>query len=94
MAQGGPFRLPETEVMLSYLQEVLLYWDPEDANCRVAREFLAQHGIAAIERDVRQDPALQTDLHDMGSHALPTIVVNGVALSGYDPKLLAEVLGL
>ena len=79
---------------MSYLQEVVLYLDPQDADCRAAREFLARHGVAAIELDVRKDPALLQELEAMGSHALPTIIVNGVAVAGYDPGLLREVMGL
>ncbi len=79
---------------MPYLQEVQLYLDPEDADCRAARAFLAAHGVVALEFDVRKDPALLRDLAAMGSRVLPTIVVNGVAVAGYDPKLLGEVLGL
>ncbi len=79
---------------MPYLQEVILYLDPDDPDCRAARAFLLQHGVVARERDVRQDPALRAELADMGSEALPTIVVNGVAVIGFDPGLLAEVLGL
>ncbi len=79
---------------MSYLQQVQLYLDPEDADCRAARAFLAEHGVVAMEFDVRRDPALLDELAAMGSAALPTIVVNGVAIPGYDPQLLAEVLGL
>ncbi len=79
---------------MPYLQDVILYLDPEDPACLAAQAFLRRHGIAASERDVRRDPALLADLAEMGSDALPTIVVNGVALPGFDPELLAEVLGL
>ena len=79
---------------MSYLQQVQLYLDPEDADCRAARAFLAEHGVVAMELDVRRDPALLDELAAMGSRVLPTIVVNGVAVAGYDPKLLGEVLGL
>ena len=77
-----------------YLQEVVLYLDPEDGASRAARAFLARHGVAAVERDVRKDPALRREIEAMGSTRLPTIVVNGVALAGFDPEILREVLGI
>ncbi len=77
-----------------YLQEVLLYLDPDDGSSQAARAFLAGHGVAVVERDVRKDPALWDELAAMGSTRLPTIVVNGVAVAGFDPQLLREVLGL
>ena len=79
---------------MPYLQEVLLYLDPEDAASRAARAFLARHKVACVERDVRRDPSLRQDLAAMGCDRLPTVVVNGVAVCGYDPGVLRDVLGL
>ena len=78
---------------MPYLQEVVLYLDPMDSDCRAAREFLREHGVGVVERDVRRDPSVLQELAATGSRILPTIVVNGVALAGYDPDLLREVLG-
>ncbi len=82
------------EFALEYLQEVVIYLDPDDAASRSALEFLRAHGVGCTVRDVRADPDLWRDLRFMGAQEVPTVVVNGIAVEGFRPETLREVLGL
>lgn len=79
---------------LEYLQEVVIYLDPEDPSCRAALAFLREHGVGCTVRDVRADPDLRSHLDWMGAKTLPTIVVNGIAVDGFRAQTLREVLGI
>ena len=79
---------------LQYLQEVVLYHDPENQDSRAALQFLREHGVGVRVRDVRADPDLLRDLAFMGAGGAPTVIVNGVAVEGFSPDTLREVLGL
>jgi glutaredoxin len=76
------------------MQEVVLYFDPQDADSRALQAFLREHGVGVVELDVRRDPALLEELAQTGSRLVPTVVVNGVAVAGFRPAVLREVLGL
>lgn len=57
-------------------------------------EFLSQHGIDFVEKDVRADPAAVQELIRLGSRSTPTIVVDGKVLIGFEPdKLLKAIRG-
>ena len=79
---------------MAYLQEVLLYMDHREPASRAALDYLAAHGVATSVVDLSLDPARRAEVEAMGSRRLPTVVVNGVAIEGFDPGRLAEVLGL
>lgn len=76
------------------MQEVLVYLDPEDENCRRAVRFLSDHAIGFTIRDTAADPEALRELRHMGAERLPTIIVNGVAVEGFEEGTLREVLGL
>ncbi|MDA8346261.1 MAG: hypothetical protein M0Z66_12365 [Thermaerobacter sp.] len=76
------------------MQEVVIYLDPEDPACRQVLLFLQSNGVGCSVRDVRADPDLWRDLRFMGAQTVPTVVVNGIAVEGYRPETLREVLGL
>lgn len=79
---------------LQYMQEVLVYLDPDDESCRAAVRFLQAHAIGFTIRDTAADPEALRELRYMGAERLPTIIVNGVAVEGFDEETLREVLGL
>ncbi len=72
----------------------MIYLDPEDAASRDALAFLEGHGVGCRVRDVREDPDLLRDLAFIGAREVPTIIVNGIAVEGFRPETLREVLGL
>ena len=54
--------------------------------CRMARKYMDGHDIAYQERDV-EDPAVRAELARVGgSGGVPTFVVDGEVLSGFDPR--------
>lgn len=92
--QNGTVQSRKGDTQLHYLQEVLVYLDPADGDCQNAIDFLQQHGIAFKTRDTAADPEARRELRWIGAERVPTIVVNGVAVEGFDHRTLCDVLGI
>jgi len=58
------------------------------------KEFLSHHGIDYELRHVVQDADARTAFLALGLPLPPVTVVDGVAVAGYQPSRLAELLGL
>jgi glutaredoxin-like protein NrdH len=58
------------------------------------KEFLSQHEIAYELRDVVRDAAARDEFLAMGLLLPPVTVVDGVAVTGYQPERLLELLRL
>jgi arsenate reductase-like glutaredoxin family protein len=56
-------------------------------------EFLSQHQIPYVEKNIRTDRRALQELIDLGSQGTPTIVVDGEVLIGFDPERLLRLLG-
>jgi len=73
--------------------EIVLYSQPGCSSCFVAKEFLASHGIAFPEKDVRSDPEFLRELvEDLKSRTTPTLVVGEQVLIGFDPDKFQAAL--
>lgn len=70
-------------------------WCPD---CRRAKRFLAEHGVAFEEINIEQTPgaAELVASRNQGKHKVPTLELDGrfFACSPYDPALLRRELGL
>ncbi|HLY22173.1 MAG TPA: glutaredoxin family protein [bacterium] len=62
--------------------------------CRRVEEFLTQHGVPYLARDVAEDPAAMAELERLGLATTPVTVVDGEVVVGFDRKRLAALLGL
>lgn len=55
-------------------------------DCRMARRFLDDHGIAYTVIDVDADPkAAEEVIHRVGKRAVPQLVIDGVWFQPYKP---------
>jgi glutaredoxin len=55
-------------------------------DCRAAKQFLDEHGIAYTEIDVDRDPAASAEvLRHVGKRAVPQLVIDGVWFQPYKP---------
>ena len=53
------------------------------------REFLSEHSIPFVERNIRQDPQAKEDLQRLtGKLVVPAFEVDGEWSFGYDPERL------
>jgi len=62
--------------------------------CRKVEEFLATHGISFQGRNVAEDAAAMEDLMRLGVATTPVTVIDGDMVIGFDPKRLADLLGV
>jgi glutaredoxin 3 len=57
------------------------------------RDFLTQHGIPFVERNIRKDPTARTELLERtGGMIVPVVFVNGQTIVGWDEARLLELL--
>lgn len=77
---------------------IRMYFAPWCADCRAAKRFLEERGVAYEPINIEDDPAaadLIIEKND-GKRKVPTFEVDGrwFAVSPFDPDYLAEQLGL
>jgi hypothetical protein len=58
------------------------------------REFLHQHHVAFVDRDITTDEAAFDELQRVGVLTTPVTLVDGEVVVGFDVKRLSELLGL
>jgi glutaredoxin 3 len=74
---------------------VKLYSAPFCPYCKMARDFLVQHGVKFEEINVQEDPAGALEMiRKSGQTGVPVIDVDGRIIVGFDRQKLAEALGL
>jgi glutaredoxin len=62
--------------------------------CRRVREFLHQHQVAFVDRDITTDEAALDELQRLGVLTTPVTLIDGQVVVGYDVKRLSELLGI
>lgn len=60
----------------------------------MVKEFLSRHGVAYELRDVTRDEQALRAFLALGLPLPPVTVVDGVAVQGYQPDKLEQLLGL
>lgn len=58
----------------------------------MVKEFLSQQGVAFTVRNVAADPAAREEFLRAGFRLPPVTVVDGIAVEGYQPDRLEELL--
>jgi glutaredoxin len=62
--------------------------------CHEQMQFLAHHGFSFTAKDVVSDMTARNELLSLGSKALPTTVIDGETVIGFDKKRLSELLSI
>ena len=62
--------------------------------CGLTKEFLSQHNISFIDRDITRDPAALAELRELGYMTTPVTKINGDFIIGFDEARLKTALGL
>ncbi len=62
--------------------------------CSRAKEFLSQHNLGFIERDVASDPAAFAELERLGYLTTSVILIDGEVVVGFDRARLETLLGV
>ncbi|MFN8557481.1 MAG: glutaredoxin family protein [Dehalococcoidia bacterium] len=58
------------------------------------KRYLAERGVRYELRDLNRDPAARAEFLRSGFHLPPVTVIDGVAVAGFRPDRLDELLGL
>lgn len=75
-------------------KDVVLYTQPGCAECAQEKKWLSARGVAFTEKNVREDEQALQELMELGSQGIPTAVVDGEVVMGFDPGKLGEKLGV
>ncbi len=74
--------------------EVVLFTQPDCPPCHIVKLFLAERGVAFVERDITTDPDAIRDLTEKyRSHSTPTLVIGEEVMIGFNPERLDAILG-
>lgn len=80
--------------------QVILYTVKDSEHCRLAREWLKDHGVEFNEVDITTDEAASEKLAELtGQWSVPVIQAEEEGkptkvIVGYEPSTMKEVLGL
>jgi glutaredoxin 3 len=74
--------------------EVTIYTNVGCSACHQAKEFLSQHNVSFVERNLADDPAARDELINLGFRAVPVIRAGNETMLGFSPVKLRKMLGL
>ena len=74
--------------------DVVIFHGPGCHVCHEEMEFLSRNGVAFTPRDVTKDAAALQELVRLGSRTLPTTVIDGTLVIGFQVDRLTELLRL
>lgn len=75
------------------MSEVIVYTTDTCPYCTLMIDFLTREGISYEERNVTREPKYVAELVELGAAGVPTSVVNGRTVVGYQPQLILELTG-
>jgi glutaredoxin-like YruB-family protein len=76
-------------------KEVKVYSTPTCPWCKKAKQFLDANGVAYQDFNVAQDPAAREEMIKKSSQtAVPTIIIDGEIVVGFNEPVLKEKLGI
>ena len=77
------------------MKNVTIYSTPTCHFCKMAKEFFAEKGVPYTNYDVSTDTQKRTEMIQMtGQLGVPVIVIDGEAMVGFDPAIVAGKLGI
>src|SRR5580765_2634310 len=76
------------------LMNVVIFTSASCGSCQQAKNFLAEHNIPFLERDLATDSTAIEELMKAGFRLLPVIRVGTQAIQGFDPAALKKLLAI
>lgn len=76
------------------MKNIVVFHGPGCSACHEQMQFLNHHGIAYSAKDVVADLAARSELLAMGSKTLPTTVIDGEIIIGFEKQRLSKLLGI
>ena len=72
----------------------VVFYDGGCANCQQVAAFLSKHGVDYVRKNVKAHPELQAELTAKHINTLPTVIVDGQPIPGWDETTLRQILGV
>lgn len=76
------------------MQDVVVFHGAGCHACHDEMVFLSRNGVVFTAKDVVVDQEARSELLRLGSRTLPTTVIDGRVVIGFDKELLSELLGI
>ncbi len=74
--------------------DIKIYSTPTCPYCKLAKQYFSSKGISYTDFDVAQNKqALEEMVKLSGQMGVPTIVINGQVIVGFDKTRIEEILG-
>jgi glutaredoxin len=72
----------------------VVFYDGGCANCQQAAAFFSRHGVDYVRKNVKAHPEFQQELASKGAQALPSFIVDGKLIAGWDEASLKRAIGI
>ncbi len=76
------------------MKNVIVFHGEGCSVCHDEMEFLSRSGIEFTGKDVVKDAEARSELLKLGSRTLPTTVIDGEVIVGFEKQRLSELLGI
>ncbi len=71
---------------------ILIYTSSTCPHCTTAKVYLTKKGLTFQEKNVSIDPTAQREMQALGAMGVPTLVVNGQMMVGFNPQEVEKLL--
>lgn len=72
----------------------VIFYDGGCANCQQVAAFFSRHGVDYVRKNVKAHPELETELTAKRITTLPSVLVDGQCIAGWDEPTLRQALGI
>lgn len=76
------------------MKKVVVYTSDTCPYCVAAKDFLNEHKVEFVERNVTQSEEARKELIEKGYRGVPVIVIGEDEIVGFDKNKLTTLLGL
>lgn len=73
------------------MSDVIVYTTDTCPYCTLMIDFLEREGISYEERNVTREPKYVSELVELGAAGVPTSVVKGRTVVGYQPHVIKQL---
>lgn len=73
---------------------IVVYHGNNCSACHEEMEFLKSQNVEFTKKNVHEDAAARAELIALGSKMIPTTVVNGEVIIGFEVERIKELIGL
>ena len=74
------------------MNDVIVFSSSTCPYCTLAKNHLAEKGVAFVEKNVSSDKEARKELMAMGHMGVPVVVINGTEIVGFDKDRIDSLL--